>query len=273
MLRRTIPYAVVIVAILALMFTSSVLARTWSEIEESGYITVGVEGTYVPFDFVNKNEKLTGFDVVLVRHIADKLGLEIRFVKTKWTALIGGVKNGKFDIIVADMSITPEREKSVDFTIPYNVTGAVLICRDNDTSYHSLSDLKGAHVGAGMGTSYAKLAQSVSGADVSLYKTFPSYLRDLMSGRLDVIINAKAVSSYVLKKHDYPLTICSNILNKDNPGRIGMAVQEGNKSLLTKMNESIKSFVATEEYRDLYHEWFGPGKPSLMQWKERNAEG
>lgn len=261
-------YFTILIMAAALVVASTASARSWSEIKESGFIRVGVEGTYVPFNFVNKDGELTGFDVELSRAIAENLGLEVRFVKTKWVALIGGLKADKFDAIVASMSITPEREESVDFTRPYTVTGAVLICRDDNAKYHQLSDLKGANVGAGMGTTFAELAQSVEGADVSVYKTFPAYLRDLIAGRLDVIINAKAVSGYVLQKHDYPVSICSDILNAKNPGRIGMAIKEGNTALLKKMNEAIAAYVASPDYRKLYEHWFGPGKPSLLQWKE-----
>lgn len=251
----------------ALLFPGLVFARPWSKIKQSGVITVGIEGTYAPFDFMSSQNKPTGFDVDLVRIVAHKLGVKAKFVETHWTALIGGLNADKFDVIAADMTITKQRAKSVDFTKPYNATGAVLVCRKGDAKYHSLADLKGARVGAGAGTTYAALAKSAPGAHVILYNSFPAYLQDLMNRRLDVIINAKSVSGYVIKKHHYPLTICSGVLNKNKLGLIGMAVKKGNGVLLNKLNGAIAQLVGSKQYVQLYKQWFGSSKPPLLAMK------
>lgn len=272
-MKRSITlYTLAITAFAGLLFAQSAHANTWQQIKKSGVMTVGMEGTYAPFDFMDKNNQPTGFDVDLARAIAQELGIKVDFVATHWTALIGGVNARKFDVIIADMTVTPERAKSVDFTIPYNVTGAVLICRKDDDRFHSLSDLKGAKVGAGAGTTYASLAKSAKGADVVLYNSFAAYLQDLMNGRLDVIINAKSVSSYVIREHNYPLEICSGVLNADNPGLIAMAVKKGNKSLVDKLDNAIDQFVKSPKYQKLYEKWFGAGEPTLLQWRKKHGK-
>lgn len=254
-----------------MLIASSASADTWQQIKKSGILTVGIEGTYAPFDFMSAQNKPVGFDLDIVRTIAKKMGLKVHFVKTQWSSLIGGLNADKFDVIVADMTATKERAKSVDFTKPYNATGAVLICRKNDAKYHSLSDLKGAHVGAGAGTTYAKLVQSVPGANVTQYNSFPAYIEDLINGRLDVIVNAKSVAGYVIKKHHYPLKICSGILNSKDLGLIAMAVKKNNTELLKKLNQQISAFVKTEKYKDFYNKWFGSRQPPLLEWMKNHS--
>ncbi len=272
-MRHRMIARVVATATLVLLFSApAAYANTWQNVKKAGVLTVGIEGTYPPFDFMDENNQPTGFDVDLARAIGKELGVKVSFVSTKWTALIGGLNADKFDVIAADMNNTPERAKSVDFTIPYNVTGAVLICRKDNAKYHKLSDLKGAHVGAGVGTAFADLAKSVKGANVTLYSSMPAYLQDLMNGRLDVIINAKAVSAYAIKKNNYPLEICSDVLNKKNPGRISMAVKKGNKTLLAKLDHAIEKYTNSPAYQALYNKWFGAGTPTLTEWKQAHGK-
>ncbi len=269
---RRFAHIVTLIALCALLPYATAYASAWQQIKKSGKMIIGIEGTYAPFDFLNKNNKLTGFDVDFARAVGKDLGVKVKFVTTEWSSLIGGLNANKFDAIAADMSITPEREKSVDFTTPYNAVGAVLICRKDNDVYHSLADLKGAHVGTGIGTTFATLAKSVPSANVSLYNSFPAYLQDLMNGRLDVIINSKLVAGYMLKTHDYPLKICSGVLNKKNPGMIAMAVKQGNKTLLKKLNGAIKNVVSSPKYKSLYNRWFGPGEPLLLQIRHAQSD-
>lgn len=256
-------------AVALAVIPASAMAATWQQIQSKGVLTVGIEGTYAPFDFVDSQNRITGFDVDLIRAIGKELGVKVKFVTTEWSSLIGGVNADRFDVIAADMSITPERAKSVDFTVPYEANGAVLICRKDDNKYHTLADLKGAKVGTGIGTTYATLAQSVKGANVVTYSSFPQYIADLMNHRLDVIMNAGLVSRYVIKQHNYPLVVCSDILNKDHPDMIGGAVKKGNTSLLNKLNGAITKYVNSPAYTQLYQKWFGEGEPLLLKVQQQ----
>lgn len=230
--------------------STSVLNR----VEDSKVLKVGFEGTYPPFNYLDKNQKYSGFDVDISKEIAKRLGVKAEFVATKWDGLLGGLKADKFDIIIGQMSVTEERKKSVDFTNPYVVTGSVLITRKDTNNITKLEDIKGKNVGVGGGTTFEEVARSVNGANVKLYKAVNDYTTDLINKRLDVIINDKLLMSYNIKEKDLPIKISSEILNKDE---IGMAIKKGNKDFVEKVDGVLSDMKEDGTYNEIYKKWFG----------------
>lgn len=228
--------------------------KVFSRVKESKVLRVGFEGTYPPFNFINDDNKYDGFDVDISNEIASRLGVKTKFIATKWEGLIGGLKADKFDIIIGQMSITDERKKSVDFTDPYVVTGSVLITRKDQNDISTLEQIKGKNVGVGGGTTFEKVARSVDGANVHLYKTVNEYIQDLINGRLDVIINDQLLMSYNIQKENLPIKIASDIVNKDS---IGMAVKKGNGDFVKKLNQALADMKDDGTYNKIYKKWFG----------------
>ncbi|WP_164670209.1 ABC transporter substrate-binding protein [Virgibacillus doumboii] len=222
-------------------------------VKESGVLRVGIEGTYQPFNFLNDNNEYAGFDIDIANDLADRLGVETEFVATKWDSLIGGLKADKFDIIIAQMTVTEERKKSVDFTDPYVVTGSVLIANEGSSGISKLEDIKGKKVGVGGGTTFEEVANSVDGADVVLYKAVNDYIQDLINGRLDVIINDQLLMSYNIKNEDLPLEIVSDVVNKDE---IGMAVKNNSDEFVTELNGLLAEMIEDGTYDEIYKKWF-----------------
>lgn len=222
-------------------------------VEDSGEIRIGFEGTYQPFNYLDDNNEYAGFDVDIANELAKRMGVKTKFVATKWDSLIGGLKADKFDVIIAQMTVTEERKKSVDFTDPYVVTGSVLITKEDTTGISELEDIKGKKVGVGGGTTFEEVARSVDGADVNLYKSINDYIQDLINGRLDVIINDQLLMSYNIKEEKLPLKIVSDIMNKDE---IAMAVKKGNDDLVTKLNQELSEMKEDGTYDDIYKKWF-----------------
>lgn len=223
-------------------------------VEDSGVIRIGFEGTYQPFNFMDDDSEYAGFDVDVANELASRLDVKAKFVATKWDSLIGGLKADKFDVIIAQMTVTEDRKKSVDFTEPYVVTGSVLITKEDTKGISMLDDIKGKKVGVGGGTTFEEVARSVEGANVTLYKTVTDYIQDLMNGRLDVIINDQLLMSYNIKEEGLPLKISSDILNKDE---IAMAVKKGNDDFVKKLNEALSDMMADGTYDEIYKKWFG----------------
>lgn len=227
-----------------------VLAR----VKESGVLKVGFEGTYAPFNYLNDQKQFDGFDVDISNEIAKRLGVKAEFVATKWDGLIGGLNADKFDIVIAQMSITEERKKSVDFTDPYVVTGGVLITRTDTHDITKLEDLKGKKVGVGAGTTFEDVARTVEGADIRTYKSVNEYVQDLLNKRLDVIINDQLVMGYNIKEKNLPIQITSEIINEDV---IGMAIKKENSDFVQAVNEALADMKNDGTYEQIYMKWFG----------------
>lgn len=228
--------------------------KVLDRIEKSKELNVAFEGTYPPFNYLDDNDELQGFDVDISNEIAKRLGVKANFITTKWEGLIGGLKADKFDVIIGQMSVTEERKKSVDFTDPYVITGSVLITRTETNDITKLEDIKGKKVGVGGGTTFEEIAKTVDGADVKLYKAFSDYLEDLTNERLDVIINDQLLMSYNIKENKLPIKVASDIVKKDE---IAMAVNKGNEDFVKKLNTALSDMKADGTYKEIYKKWFG----------------
>ena len=103
------------------------LAAMAAAVAISGHATaetlrVGMECTYHPFNFRNADGELEGYDVDVAMAIGQQLGADIEFVCQAWNGMIPSLLSNKFDLIVASMSITEERQKKIDFSDPYRVS-------------------------------------------------------------------------------------------------------------------------------------------------------
>lgn len=117
-------------------------ANELQQIKDDGKITIGLEGTFPPFSYHDKDGKLTGFEYEIATQIAKDLGVEAEFVEVKWDSLIAGLDTKKYDFVINNISITDERKAKYDFTTPYMKSEAVLAVRDN-SSIQTLKDYKG----------------------------------------------------------------------------------------------------------------------------------
>jgi cystine transport system substrate-binding protein len=223
-------------------------------LQKAGILRVGLEGTYPPFNYVNDKKVMDGFDVAISNEIAKRMKVKTEFVGVEWKGLIGGLQADKFDVIIAQMSITEERKKSVDFTDPYVLSGAVLIGRKGETRFKKLEEIKGAKVGVGLGTTFEKLAKTVSGADVKTYDSFEQYAQELINGRVDVIINDQLLAGYAIKKGSLPVVVTSPVLGEDY---IGIAIKKGNTDLVTQINKILADMKSDGTYKKIFMEWFG----------------
>ncbi len=97
-------------------------AEELDTIKEAGVIRIAMTGAYPPFNFVNDQNEVVGFDPAIGTEIAKRMGLEVEIVTTAWDGIIGGLLANKYDAIVGSMSITEERDKVIDFVGPYYTT-------------------------------------------------------------------------------------------------------------------------------------------------------
>jgi cystine transport system substrate-binding protein len=231
-----------------------------ARIKKSGVMKVGFEGAYQPFNFLNDKQQLDGFDVDVSNEIAKRLGAKAEFVTTQFDALVGGLQADKWDIVIAQMSITDKRKQQVDFTQPYVRTGAVLIIRTDEQGYKTLADLKGKKVGTGAGTTFADLITAKApDAILTTYKNLSDYLPDLLNGRLDVIVNDPMVIGYQMKTKNLPVKISSDLLNED---LIGMAIKKGNADFVKAVDDALSAMKADGTYKTIYMKWFTVAPPA-----------
>ncbi|HPE29494.1 MAG TPA: transporter substrate-binding domain-containing protein [Candidatus Mcinerneyibacteriales bacterium] len=102
---------------------------SWEKAKKRGVLSFAMSGGYPPFNYYNEKNELTGFDVEIAQAVCDRLGVRYEPVTTAWDGIIEGLRAGRYDGVWGSMAITEERQKIVDFTDPYYVSGAQLVVR------------------------------------------------------------------------------------------------------------------------------------------------
>lgn len=243
-------------AVFALGATSASAADLLSTVKERGALIVGVEGTYPPFNFVDtKTGELDGFDIDVANLIAARLGVKAQFVKTEWSAILAGLSSGKFDVIVNQVGITPERQKTFDFSQAYVASSPQLILRKNDDSgYSSFADLKGKKLGVSQGSNYEALAKAQEGVDVKSYPGAPEYLSDLVSRRVDAALNDQLMTAYLVKTSNIPIKGGAIV---GEPKFNGIPFKKGNPEFKAAIDKALQDSFDDGEFAKISTKWFG----------------
>ncbi|MGU7771625.1 transporter substrate-binding domain-containing protein [Burkholderia sp. MR1-5-21] len=222
----------------------------------SGVLKIGLEGTYPPFGFRNDANQLDGFDVDIAKAIAARMGLKPEFITTEWSGIIGGLQAGKFDVIVNQVSITPQRQQSLDFSQPYTYSAVQLIQRGDDKrEFKSPGELKGTTLGVVSGTNFADVAKSIPGVAVQIYPGLPEKLRDVAAGRIDAALDDRLTLPFILKKSNLPLRPGAVL-----PGarfEMGIPFRKGNPKFAKAINDALNSMRQDGTLRKLSMQWFG----------------
>lgn len=247
-----------LLAMLAISFSTVASAdqSLLNKIQERGTLRVGLEGTYPPFNYVNSDGELVGFEVDIARAVAQELGVKAEFVPTKWDGMLAGLDTKRFDVIINQVTITPERKKKYDFTQPYTVSGMQIITRrELADQFQGAQDLAGVAVGVGLGTNYQQwLNEHVPQADVRTYQDDPSKLQDLMVGRIDAAINDRLMVGFLMQKTDGKLVAAGKPFATM---KAGIALRKGNPKLLHALNNALDALRKDGTLAQISKQWFG----------------
>lgn len=252
--------ALIFAALLPLMLSAPpAMASTddLAAIQKAGIIRIGTEGTYAPFSYHDpKDNKLVGFDVDIGRAIAKQLGVKAEFVEGKWDGLIAGLNVNRYDAVINQVGITPERQEKYDFSKPYISSEAVLIVRDDNDTIHSFQDIKGKRSANTLTSNFGKLAQR-EGAEVVPVQGFNEAIALLTSGRVDATINDYL--SYLDFKKQQPQAKVKVVAQDDSAefGRSGVLMRKGQAPLKVAIDKALDEIVADGSYRQISERYFG----------------
>ncbi len=223
---------------------------------DSGVVRIGTEGAYAPFNYTNADGTLGGFDVELAQALCADMQVTCEIVAQDWDGIIPGLKAGKYDAIVAAMSITPERAEQVSFTDPYFSNTLVFLAKqESDFDPDNSNDIDDNLIAAQRSTISSQWLESAyPKAKMKLYDTLSNAFLDLGSGRVDAMIsdkvpalqwlNSASGSDYVLKGNEIDID--------DN---FAIAVRSGDE-LQGKFNQSLANIKSNGTYDELNHRYF-----------------
>lgn len=160
---------------------------------------VGTNAEYPPFEYV-ENGEIAGFDAEIIKEAAKRMGIEYKWLNTNFDGLILALQTKKVDIVIAGMSVTPEREKAVNFSVPY-LTSNVAIVTNSKNPIKDMNDLSGKSYGVELGTTKEASARKIDGAEVVPFSSTTGALVALKSGKIDGMVLDESVSSKYIEKN------------------------------------------------------------------------
>lgn len=247
--------AAVLVA-LATLAAAPAHADELAGVKAAGEIKIAMTGQYPPFNFVNEKNEVVGFDAAIGRGIAERMGVKGTIVTTAWDGIIAGLLAKKYDTIVGSMTITPEREKVVDFVGPYYHAGRAVFVGEGST-VKTLDDLKGKTIGVTLGETHEKWAREKGGWTIRTYKGLPELMLELKGGRVDAIVVDNIPVMVAIKKTGDKIRRLDTPNIEGGSVAIGIAIRKDNPELKAAMQKALDAMMADGTYNKIAMEWVG----------------
>ena len=219
-----------------------------------GVLKVATEGTFSPFSYYNDKNELVGYDVDIARAVAEKLGLKIEFLTAPWDAMLAAFDAGKADAVFNQVSITDERKKKYEYSMPYTVVyGAIIVHKDNN-DIKSFEDLKGKKNADSATSNWAQVAKKYGAQNVTV-DSFAKSMELLIARRVDTVVRDNTVFYDFLKQRpDAPIKIAAKLKDVDYSAAI---VQKGNKELADQISKALNELKAEGKLKEISLKYFG----------------
>jgi polar amino acid transport system substrate-binding protein len=232
-----------------------------SEAKEWTTVRIAMDATYPPFEYVDPNGEIAGFDREIGELLCQRMNVTCTFANQAWDGIIPGLLGGQYDAIVSGMAITEERKKVVDFTDKYlNAPPAVVVRKESTLTGVSPDDLAGAVIGVQSSTTHANyVEQRLTESEMRAYPSPDSYELDLASGRIDAIIDSSIVLGEWVKSDSGS---CCKILGIITPDPLihgagaGIAVRKEDQDLKKMFNTAIQEIRADGTYKTVNDRYF-----------------
>lgn len=235
--------------------TSSEEATSEEGTSEKEVYTVATDNGYVPFEFIDEETgELVGFDIDLMNALAEEAGIEIEYETLEFDGIVAGISSGRFDIAIAGMTITEERQKSIDFTQPYYEAGLILAVLDDNDEIKSIEDVDGKVVATRTGsTSETYLKENTNAIPEAFPQIIEGY-QNVLAGRADAVLyDLPNVLFYSEQEADGRLKTVGEKLTGEE---YGIAFPKGSE-LRDVIDEALTTLKENGTYDDIYEKWFG----------------
>jgi len=228
--------------------------NSWKKIKSKGEIIIGIDESFPPMTFRVNNE-IKGIDVDLANAVFKRLNVRVKFKSVIWKDVINELTNGKIDIIWSGLSISDERKKLIDFSIPYIQTKQVIVVK-KDSTINIKEDLKNKKVGVQKGTT-SRLAIEKDLKNFSKlveYIDVESELNDLINKKIDAIVIDEIVAKYFLSKYHGDFKILF-----ENYGHevFAVGIRKEDVTLKTKINKELTRLMKNNTEAQIFKKWIG----------------
>jgi octopine/nopaline transport system substrate-binding protein len=265
---------------LTLILSAVALAASLQSVHAADKIRIATEGAYAPWNFSGPNGTLEGFEIDLANDLCKRMNRECEIVAQNWDGIIPSLTAGKYDAIMAGMSITPKREDVIAFSTPYAAainSFAVLddsdlaglpmagkpLSVDSEAARPVLEEIAKLVGGKTVGVQGSTTASSFmeqyfkDAADVREYKTTEEHNFDLVSGRLDAVAANATVLAAAMEKEDMAGTkLAGPLFSGKVFGMIGIGLRKEDTALKADFDAAITAARADGTVKTLSEKWF-----------------
>ncbi|MDQ0159308.1 ABC transporter substrate-binding protein [Alkalibacillus salilacus] len=221
---------------------------------EEQVIELATSADYPPFESMNEDGEIVGFDIDIANAIADELGYELEINDMNFDGLIGALQSGRADMVMAGMSATEERSENVNFSTSYHSSGEMFVTNP-DSDITSIEDLDGTTVGVQLGTIQEEGAQTLQedyDFELQSMDKATNIIQELKTGRIDVGYLDKTVAEGYVEEQ--------NLAGFDDPTEAapGMAIafpKDGDEEFYNEVNDLVEQFLEDGTIEELEEKW------------------
>ena len=228
----------------------------------SGTLTVGSDTTYPPQEYIDTaTNKAAGFDVDLITAVATRMGLKTNVVTANFSTIITSLSAKRFDIVMSAVSVTPDRQKQVDFVPYFNAGESLLVQNGNPKNIKQLSDLCGQNVGVQNGTIEQTDLQTASTActkagksaiNLTVLANQTDVITLLANNRVVATYQDSPVTDYYIKLHPGQFTVGGSVINA---GLEGIVIRKGDTSMFNAVQTAFNQLKMDGTYQTLIQKW------------------
>lgn len=241
--------------LMILILIAGVLLAACGGQEDLGTVVIGCNAEYPPFENVDEDGNLVGFDIELMTAIAEEAGFEFEWVNTRWDGIFVALASGEFDAVISAATITEERAETVDFSTPYFDAGQSITVRADNTDILGPDDLAGLKVGVQLGTTGDIWLSEETDAEVVRYDENTLAFQALANGDVDAAVADNTTAIEIVQANpEMNLKFLPDVYTKE---QYGIAVNKDRADLLEAINEGLAAIRENGIYDEIYAKYFG----------------
>ena len=230
---------------------------TIEQVMKRGILRVGMS-TFVPWAMKDKTGNLVGFEIDVAQQLGKDMGVTVEFVPTKWAGIIPALLTGKFDVIIGGMSITPDRNLKVNFSIPYDYAGQAIVANKKIAAgFNRLEQFNQPDVtiAARLGSTAAESAnQFMPKAQKKFFDDEAQVIQEVLNGRAHAAVASAPLPAFqAIKYADQLFLPIPGTFTKEP---IGFALRKGDCDTLNYFNNWIRVVDAKGWLTERKHYWF-----------------
>ena len=230
---------------------------TVEQVIRRGNLRVGMS-TFVPWAMKDKTGQLIGFEIDVAKQLAQDMGVKIEFVPTKWAGIIPALLTGKFDVIIGGMSIRPDRNLKVNFTIPYDYAGQSIVANKKmAVGFTRIANFNRSDViiTARLGSTAADAANKfMPQAQKKFFDDKAQVIQEVINGRAHAAVASAPLPAFQAIK--YPDQLFLPVKGTFTKEPIGFALRKGDFDTLNYFNNWIRVKEAKGWLAERKHYWF-----------------